>query len=98
MSQHPERNSATPVRPIPETATPMWPTDPLDRDLIEATNDSPTVEAWFEALASLGEATLQDNLDDHFYRQAPDALRQRSIDPTPETIEDWVREQRAAPA
>lgn len=83
------------LRPPPTTGNPMWETAP-DPDLDRAARDHPTVNAWLDALARLGETTLADNRDEHLYNQAPDALRQQSIEPTPEAIDDWVQVQRGS--
>lgn len=89
MSRHP---------PVPDetsraTATPAW--DPVkpDLDLDEATTEDPSLASWMESLASQGQAAIEDNNEEQLYSQAPDALRQSGIDPTPDAIEAWVTEQ-----
>lgn len=75
------------------TDTPMWEPTPDDPDLRQAAEENPSVAGWIEALASLGKATANDNLEEQLYDQAPDALRQLGIEPTPTAIDDWVRSQ-----
>lgn len=82
------------LRPPLTTSTPTWESLTPDSDLTQAAREHQTVETWLDALASLGEATIQDNQDDQLYDQAPDALRQRSTAPTADAIEAWVEEQR----
>jgi hypothetical protein len=85
------------LRPSMTTNTSTWQTETTDDDLTSAAREHPTVDAWLDALASLGEATMVDNNDQQLYAQAPDALRRRSIERTPEAIERWVDEMRASP-
>lgn len=81
------------LRPPLTTGFPMWETDTADPDLDRAAHENPTVATWLHTLASLGETTMVENRDDLLYSQAPDALRQQSVEPTPEAIEAWVRAQ-----
>lgn len=92
MSRHPP----VPDETSPVTATPNW--DPVapDADLDEAMED-PALASWLGPLASQGQATMDDNLEEQLYSQAPDALRQSGIDPTPEAIEAWVTERARRP-
>jgi hypothetical protein len=83
------------LRPPHTTRTPMWETSPADPDLSRAAHDHPTVATWLDALAGLGETALTDNREEQLYSQAPDALRQRSIEPSPEAVEAWVQAHRA---
>lgn len=85
------------LRPPMTTSTPTWQPETTDDDLTAAAREHPTVGAWLNALASLGEATIVESNDQQLYAQAPDALRQQSIYPTPEAIERWVDEMRASP-
>ena len=79
--------------PAPATATPIWEPAETDRDLAEATQNDPNLARWVEAIASSAEATMTDSAEEQLYSQAPDALTQQGIEPTPETIEDWVTRQ-----
>ena len=75
----------------------MWETPRDDPDLNEAAQENPSVATWVGALTSLGETTLTDSRNEMLYSQAPDALRQQSIEPTPDAIEDWVQAHRNRP-
>ena len=79
--------------PTPATATPIWVPAERDRDLAEATQNDPNLADWMEALASSSEATMTDSAEEQLYSQAPDALTQQGIEPTPEAIDDWVTRQ-----
>lgn len=85
------------LRPPRTTGTPMWETDLDDPDLNRAAHENPTIATWLDALADLGQTILADNREDLLYSQAPDALRQQSIEPTTEAIEGWVQAQQTAP-
>lgn len=85
----------TPHPPVPDPTTPdlsapTWAQGPPDADLEVATEEDPSLGSWITSLASQGRATMDDNLEEQLYSQAPDALRQAGLDPTPETIETWV--------
>ncbi len=82
------------LHPSTTISTPIWDPVVTDSDLTEAAMETPTISAWLNALASLGEATMSDSRDQQLYAQAPDALRQRSIEPTSEAIDRWVEERR----
>lgn len=82
-----------PAEPTPATGTPIWEAAEADRDLAEATQNDPNLAGWMKALASSSEATMMDSAEEQLYSQAPDALTQRGIEPTPEAIEDWVTRQ-----
>lgn len=79
------------LRPSRTTGTPMWEPAPVDPDLSRAAHENPTVDIWLDTLAGLGETTLAESRDDLLYSQAPDALRQQSIEPTPDAVDAWVR-------
>lgn len=85
------------LRPPPTTATPVWETHRDDPDLNEAAQENTSVATWLDALSGLGETTLSDSGDEILYSRAPDALRQQSIEPTPDAIEDWVQAHRNRP-
>lgn len=87
----PTHNSTGPHR---VEGTPMW--DPVmpDRDLIEAAIETSPVAAWLNALADLGETTMRDHEIELRYSHAPDALRQKGVEPTPAAIEAWVHQNR----
>lgn len=101
MRHHPRR--PRPASPTPTTdrprriaGAPMW--DPVmpDQDLVDASNETSSVAAWLNALADLGESTMRDHEIELLYSQAPDALRQMGLEPTPTAIDTWVRQHRPA--
>lgn len=71
------------------TSTPMW--EPVPDE--ETTQEQLHLSSWASALRSQGQATMIDSLEDQLYSQAPDALQQAGIQPSPERIEAWVRHQ-----
>ena len=87
------RSRRTPSEATPMASTPIWEPVLADTDLSEATREDPTLAHWMDSLASQAEATMKDNAEEQLYLQAPDALIRQEIDPTPQAIEDWVREQ-----
>ena len=93
MSRHPPK----PKEPPPEINSPVWAPAKPDPDLDEASTEDPALRSWMSALASQGQATMDDNIEDQLYSQAPDILRRTGIDPTDEAIEAWVTEQMRRP-
>lgn len=89
MSRHPP----VPDETSPATAKPTWNPVKPDPDLDEAATEDPSLASWMGSLASQGQAAMDDNREEQLYGQAPDALRQSGIDPTPEAIDAWVTEQ-----
>ena len=83
-------HSPVPNRTTPDLSAPTWPPVPPNPDLDEATTEDPSLGSWVTALASQGQTAMDDNLEEQLYSQAPDALRQAGLDPTPEAIESWV--------
>lgn len=72
------------------TTTPMW--EPVRGDE-ETTPEEPHLSSWLRALRAQGEATMIDSQEEQLYSQAPDALQQAGIQPSPERIEAWVIQQ-----
>lgn len=88
MSRHPPKPEGT-----TEIGSPVWAPVKPDPDLDEASTEDPALRSWMSALASQGQATMEDNIADQLYNQAPDVLRRTGIDPTNKAIEAWVTEQ-----
>lgn len=89
MTRHPPASDPT----SPDISAPTWTPAPPDPDLEEATRDAPSLAPWIAALSSEGQTAMDDNLEEQLYNQAPDAIRQAGLDPTPEAIENWVTAQ-----